>query len=636
MPLLALLRVPNPDHALQRRTQLARVALLGWGCRTAGFAGAAGVVIVAFCLARVTSPQFAFGWLLVMMPLVLSNLWFHREMCAPGLNLDRAEILERLHVLRSGLVGVGWGSVALSMATNETPVTRALFALLIMTVAMGNIGAFAASRLSFFAFLLPTLSPLAMQFIITPSSELTFAGWGISIFMLVLLAHHHSLHESLLKALRRQIDSEAAAQEQQVIFDTATEAIALVLGGTIAKSNRRFGELMRATTGDLLGTPMWIWHADAAVWNEHTMAALEAGIQSRPYRYEAQLRRRDGTLFWAELSGRAVDPANLAAGMVWMGSDITERLAAQVALRASEERFRRLVSMSSDIYWEVNLALQLTHVSGPSLIRLGKDFSAVIGKPMEEICAIKGVSDEQWQQYRTLLEHREPFREFVFQLSDANEHRHWFAASGTPMIDIEGNVIGFHGVCVDISERINDAERYRHLAYHDPLTGLANRRLLTDRLEQAVALARRRGNHVAVLLLDLDDFKIINDTDGHSVGDAVLTTVAQRLRLAVRASDTVARLGGDEFVILLPEVESAEATTILADKVVSTISEPVYSDERSYRIGASLGIAIFPGSGESADELLQNADRAMYGAKTAGGRRAVLANHARKTTHAEQ
>jgi diguanylate cyclase (GGDEF)-like protein/PAS domain S-box-containing protein len=625
------LRIADPDLALHRRTQLARIALLGWGCRTAGVAGAAGVLIAASCLSLVTSLDFAVGWCLVMLPLVLSNLWFHRKMAAPTLTFERAEMLERLHALRSLLVGVGWGSVTLAIAADETQTTRTLFAMLLMTVAMANIGAFAASRISFFAFLLPTLGPLAAQFVIAPPPALPFAGWGICVFILVLLAQHHSLHASLLHTLKRQIESEAAAQEQQVIFDTATEAIVLVKGGLVVKCNQRFIELMRAEAAELLGSPMWIWHAEAAVWNEHSAAALAASSERKPYRYKAQLKRRDGEVFWAELGGRAVDPTNLGAGMVWMGSDITERLSTEAALRASEERFRRLVSMSSDIYWELDPNLHLTHLSGPSLERLGMLAERATGRPMSEINGVGGVTDEQWAQHTARLERREPFRDFVFQLSDMSGTRHWFAASGTPMFDADNRFLGYHGICIDISERISDAERYRHLAYHDPLTGLANRRLLSDRLEQAMALARRRGTRVAVMLLDLDDFKIINDTDGHAVGDAVLATIAQRLRLTVRGSDTVARLGGDEFVVLLPEVESAEATASLAEKIVEAVREPVHSDQRGYEIGVSIGIALFPGAGETGEALLQQADRAMYRAKAGGGRRAVFAEMLRVT-----
>ncbi len=623
--LSSALRITDLDLALQRRTQLARIALLGRGCRMAGLAGAAAVAVVASCVSLVASTQFTFGWCLIMLPLVLSNLWFHRRMSSPLLTLEQAESLERLHAVRSVFVGIGWGSIGLMITTDEAQLTRALFAVLIMTVAVANIGAFAASRMSFVALLLPTLGPLAAQFLVQPPPTLPLAGWGIGIFALALLVQHHSLHQSLVLTLKRQVESDAAAQEQRVIFDTATEAIVLVKAGLVVKCNLRFIELMRAKPTVLLGSPMWIWHADAAVWNAHASAALAASSEHKPYRYKAQLKRYDGEIFWAELGGRAIDATNLAAGMVWMGSDITERLAAEAALRASEERFRRLVAMSSDIYWEADARMRLTHLSGPSLNKLNISLGETLGLRAQDIPAVEGVSNDHWAQHMARIERREPFREFVFHLSDKQDNRHWFAASGAPMTGPDGESLGYHGVCIDISERIGDAERYRHLAHHDPLTGLANRRLLSDRLAQAIAFARRRGTRVAVMLLDLDDFKTINDTAGHAVGDTVLATVAQRLRLAVRGSDTVARLGGDEFVVLLPEVESADASAALAAKIIEAIGEPVPSDQGRHWIGASIGIALFPDSGDTGDALLQQADQAMYQAKSAGGRRAVFA-----------
>jgi diguanylate cyclase (GGDEF)-like protein/PAS domain S-box-containing protein len=601
----------HSDFALQRRVLLARVALLVRGCRSAGFAGTLGVLITAFGLALFKSPGFTLGWCAIMLPLMLSNFWFQKHMEAPDLSADRADALEWLQALRSAFSGLGWGGVATAIHPGGEPSSQAFFTLLVMTVATANVAALAASRKSFLAFLFPALGQPATHFIITPPAALPLAGWGVVLFMLILLAQHHSLHRALLDTLQRQVESDATAQEQQVIFDTSAEAILLVKEDYILKCNRRFAELMQVSEWEAAGSPMWIWHAEAASWKHHAEAAQAASKENKPYRYEAQLRRRNGETFWAELTGRAVDPANLAAGMVWVGADITHRLAAAAALRASEERFRKLIAMSSDIYWETDATLRITHASGAQLKWLQALMRKSIGLFPWEAAAIEGVSAEQWAHYRSQCERQETFRDFAFQLRDGMHERHWFSANGTPMFDAEGKFFGYHGICVDISERIRSAERYRHLAYHDALTGLPNRRLLADRLEQAIILAQRRGSLVALMLLDLDEFKIINDTDGHSVGDAVLATVA--------------RIGGDEFVVLLPEVDSPEACLTLANKLIEAVHEPVYSDQRSYLLGVSIGIALFPQDGKTGGELLQHADRAMYYAKSTGGRRAVFA-----------
>ena len=160
--------------------------------------------------------------------------------------------------------------------------------------------------------------------------------------------------------------------------------------------------------------------------------------------------------------------------------------------------------------------------------------------------------------------------------------------------------------------------RLLHQALHDPLTGLANRTLLTDRLQQAMAVAERRHRHVALLLLDLDGFKTINDTYGHTVGDRVLRDVADRLRASVRDADTVARYGGDEFAIVLGDVDVPERIVVVAERIRRCLTEPAPLDGLGVT-SASIGIALHPDHGTDPDALLERADIAMYGAKRRGG-----------------
>ncbi|HJV03999.1 MAG TPA: bifunctional diguanylate cyclase/phosphodiesterase, partial [Actinomycetota bacterium] len=173
-------------------------------------------------------------------------------------------------------------------------------------------------------------------------------------------------------------------------------------------------------------------------------------------------------------------------------------------------------------------------------------------------------------------------------------------------------------------------ERLRHQALHDPLTGLANRALLASHLEIALARARRHGRLLAVLLIDLDGFKFLNDRIGHSQGDLVLMMVADRLRLQIRPTDTVARLGGDEFAVLLEEIDEAESAVVVTRRIRRTIEEPMTVEGRELQVRASVGIAVSEAGREPVDELLRNADVAMYAAKTRGkGRHEVF----RSDTH---
>ncbi len=190
------------------------------------------------------------------------------------------------------------------------------------------------------------------------------------------------------------------------------------------------------------------------------------------------------------------------------------------------------------------------------------------------------------------------------------------------VLEVERNPMpggGLVSTSTDITERKRTEARMLHLAQHDALTGLPNRLLFDDRLQQALARCRRQGSLMAVILLDLDNFKQVNDALGHRVGDGVLLETGRRLRAALRESDTVARIGGDEFAFILQELPDLAAATTIASKIVAEIGRPLELEGAVWQLRASLGIALFPSAGGDAEQLLQNADLAMYRAKAAGG-----------------
>ncbi|MBC7858571.1 MAG: diguanylate cyclase [Burkholderiaceae bacterium] len=188
----------------------------------------------------------------------------------------------------------------------------------------------------------------------------------------------------------------------------------------------------------------------------------------------------------------------------------------------------------------------------------------------------------------------------------------------TPLLGSNGQVSHYVAILEDISERKASEERMHHTANYDALTDLPNRACFFDRLGQALALARREGQSGALLFLDLDRFKQVNDQLGHAAGDALLVGVAQRLREQVRESDTVARLAGDEFTVILPRLATLEAAAGIADKILDAIAAPFAIAGAELTIGISIGIALFPQHGETVEEVLNAADHAMYRAKKAG------------------
>ena len=194
----------------------------------------------------------------------------------------------------------------------------------------------------------------------------------------------------------------------------------------------------------------------------------------------------------------------------------------------------------------------------------------------------------------------------------------WVWERGTPVFGPDSKLVAFEGFIEDITERKSDQERIVHQASYDALTGLANRSLLNTRLAQLIADAEVEGARAAVAFVDLDNFKFINDTFGHQLGDTLLQAMAERLKACVRETDTVARLGGDEFVLVLTRYAGDEDITRIVQRVHAAVAEPWNAGRREFHVTCSIGVAVYPQNGRNADVLLRNADSAMYKAKESG------------------
>jgi len=184
--------------------------------------------------------------------------------------------------------------------------------------------------------------------------------------------------------------------------------------------------------------------------------------------------------------------------------------------------------------------------------------------------------------------------------------------------DDSGEAVRYVSVFSDITALWRKDEHIKHLAFHDALTDLPNRTLLMDRINQKLLYSSREQCSLALMFLDLDQFKLVNDQFGHNVGDDLLKSVAKRLQALVRKSDTVARVGGDEFIFILNDPQGVNDVTYVANRIVSSINEPITIRDEVFQIGVSIGIAMFPADGYTSDELIKNADTAMYVAKNLG------------------
>ncbi len=246
-----------------------------------------------------------------------------------------------------------------------------------------------------------------------------------------------------------------------------------------------------------------------------------------------------------------------------------------------------------------------------------RDPAHAIGKTDADIFSAEHAGQALADEQR-MLRTGEPLIEKEEKETWKDGHETWALTTKVPLKNREGEVIGTMGIAHNITHRKETERRIQHMALHDALTGLPNRTLLEDRLRQAIALGQRVHKHVAVLLLDLDRFKNVNDCFGHTVGDRLLVLAAERLTACIRKCDTVARLGGDEFVIAVQMAERLEGIEFVARKVLDALSEPFRVEDRELQISASIGICQFPEDGKNAEDLLQFADVAMYEAKERG------------------
>ncbi len=308
-------------------------------------------------------------------------------------------------------------------------------------------------------------------------------------------------------------------------------------------------------------------------------------------------------------------------GVVRTYTDVTDYMVAQEALRDSEERYRNLTDLSSDWNWELDSEFCFTKFGGKT--DLAKvDLSSRIGlHPWDSPAANMTAAD--WQAHKDEMLAHKSFRNLELQRVTADGHIQWTAVSGAPFFAADGRFLGYRGIGRDITEHKRVEAEIERLAFYDPLTGLPNRRLLLDRLRLALPACGRRHDHGALLFLDLDNFKIINDTLGHHIGDALLQQVAERLTRCVRQIDTVARLGGDEFVVMLEELssdadEAAAQVEAVGKKVLTGLNQAFRLAGQDHSSTPSIGVALFSDQLQDVDELLKRADMAMYQAKAAG------------------
>jgi len=458
----------------------------------------------------------------------------------------------------------------------------------------------------------------------------------------------HTLRRDSMTQLR------LALREQQVVLDSAGVGIVFIRHRQIIRCNQRFAQIYgHADTSTILGSTSVSLYPDQASFYSLGKAAFLVMVQGLAYKSEVLMKRRDGQLFWSHLTGKLVNPADTAEGSIWIVDDISEQKAAQNQLQSVLTEQNLILN---------NAMMGILFLQDRKLTRCNQSFETLLGYGPGEL---DGASSRQWyltQEEWTAVGPRcyvpmaagQTFEGEMNLLKKDGSAVHCEVRAKN--IDASDPGKGSIWICMDITARKKaenellqaradleqlvesrtqelsrtvsalekkaaeqkESDAYiQRLAYYDVLTGLPNRLLLSDRCQHVLRMAQRNQHPVALMFMDLDHFKNINDSLGHRVGDEVLVELAIRLKSVVRDQDTVSRLGGDEFILLLPDTDELGATEV-AKKLLQAALKPIQIEQHELTVTPSIGIALYPKDGQDLDTLSKCADAAMYRAKEDG------------------
>lgn len=438
-----------------------------------------------------------------------------------------------------------------------------------------------------------------------------FIQWAMFSLILVLtsFAIHRMLHTMQLaldrsrsqRLVRRQAEKALRESEERLrtLSEATFEGIEISSGQIIVDVNQQMATMFGYEIEEMYGMK------SIALVHPDDKSIVKERMESRNQdSYEVRGLRKDGRIVFVEVHPRSMT-INEEKLRVTAIRDVTERKRIEEALRDSEEKFRVILKNSEPVIFMIDKDGKFILSEGRSLTALGLEPGQAVGMSVYELYKdfpkiIKGIQDAlNGNLNRDEIEVGELHFDIFY----------------SPYRDANDNVVGMLGMAIDITEHKKAEEKLKIIATHDSLTDLPNRDLLFDRITHAIDFAKRQDKRLAILFLDLDGFKAINDAYGHDQGDTVLKLVAQRLKGVGRASDTIARLGGDEFAVLLEGISNTKDILPVVEKIIQSISQPFTIQDSETFITSSIGISVFPADGENPDTLLQNADRAMYRVK---------------------
>ena len=405
---------------------------------------------------------------------------------------------------------------------------------------------------------------------------------------------------------------EGLLAEQSAILDNVMFGVMFVRARRVVSVNRRCEELFGYTNSELVGQSTMMLFANEEAYEVAGKVQYPALALDQNFSEERQYRRRDGTLFWCLVSGRALDPLHPSEGSIWVYADVTERRQAEEKLRLSATVLEHIADGVMVIGLDgriVAINPAFTQITGftemealgqdSTLTRSSRHDAAFYTAMWTELAASGFWRGEIWNKRKNGVLYLE-----------------WLTISAVR--DNSGAITHYVGVFSDITKVKESQDKLDHMAHHDPLTALPNRLLFQDRLQHALQRAARNHEQLAILFIDLDRFKNVNDTLGHHVGDELLKQVAGALSGRLRDGDTLARLGGDEFIVLLENVDGQFGAGHVAEKLMAMFEQPFMVSDYELFVTGSVGISLYPHDAEDLNMLIRNADVAMYQAKARG------------------
>ena len=462
-----------------------------------------------------------------------------------------------------------------------------------------------------------------------------------------------------MRSSHSQPDSDVALRqtllEYQAILDNTVLGITFTRAQKFLHCNAYFSDMFGWTSVELVGQPTSILYPSPEAYAE--LGRIAAPLLGNGKRMDTELlmRKRNGTVFWCRMLANAIDPHDPAKGSIFITEDITERKAANELQRQTLLEYGAILENAS-VGIIFTRDRKVLHANPTVTEMFGWPVDELVGQPASvfypsaEAYAAMGHAAipvlSSGKQFDTELELQkrdgstfwcrvlakaidpsDNSKGTIFIAEDTTERKLAQEALLRARYELEMRVQERTAelatanalLQAEILERRAAEEKIRHLANHDALTGLPNRRLLEDRLGQALLAAKRNASQVAIQFIDLDRFKIINDSFGHRIGDLLLQNVAQRIRELLRETDTVSRIGGDEFVLVLPEIQSEEAAAEIAGRILESLAQPYMIEGNVLKVTPSIGISRYPAHGSDVETLINRADTAMYHAKQRGG-----------------